>query len=171
MEKEEIKLVEDFRNVAEQYCALVDASDRTDRSTFLSRVYLVLPELIKSAANLPAVSYENDPEYVDFVIPPRVSVGMRDADWWQLYDALKKKLEPTDIYWVAFQCWKDGDTYKESLADDIADIYRDLKNGMTYQITKDVAFQSRLLFYSHWGDHAVRALKAIHGLMAEKEME
>ena len=169
MENDQIALVGDFKNIAERFCALVDSADQSDRTTFLFQLYLILPELIRAAVSLPAVSYESDPPENDFISHPRVR--MSDSEWTQLYGSLKRKLEPNDIYWIVPECWKSGESLMESLADDIADIHRDLKGGLNEQDTRDMIFEWRCSFYSHWGSHAIGALKAVHELVAEHEMD
>jgi hypothetical protein len=159
--------VDDFKRTAEQFCILVEALNHTDRNSFLFKVYLILPKLISGGASLPVVSYEEDPE--DDKIS-RPGTRLRDAEWRQLYESLKKKLKPNDIYWFVPECWKGIEALTNSLADDIADIYRDMKDGLNERDTRDMNFEWRLGFYSHWGNHATGALKAIHDLMAEREM-
>jgi len=66
-----------------------------------------------------------------------------------------------------FDPTKDSEAISGSLADDIADIYRDLKKGLelkeTYPRQPEAAiWQWRFGFYSHWGKHAMDALLAIH---------
>ena len=57
--------------------------------------------------------------------------------------------------------------FSSLLADDIADIYRDLKEGLVLSEThqappENIIWNWRVLFYSHWGKHAMDALLAIH---------
>ena len=54
-----------------------------------------------------------------------------------------------------------------TLADDLADIYRDLKEGLVLREEKlassaDIIFNWRILYYSHWGKHAIDALLVLH---------
>jgi hypothetical protein len=68
---------------------------------------------------------------------------------------------------------KDNEVIRGTLADDIADVYRDVKESLLLMdknaITSELAIWNwRLLFYSHWGDHAISALRTIHNLLDEK---
>jgi len=58
------------------------------------------------------------------------------------------------------------------LADDFADIYRDLKEGLNLNESheaspEDNIWHWRLGYYSHWGKHAIDAVRTIHFLLEE----
>lgn len=54
------------------------------------------------------------------------------------------------------------------LVDDLADIYRDLKIELekiklgTSDAIEDALWQMKFSFNSHWGDHCINALRALH---------
>jgi hypothetical protein len=92
---------------------------------------------------------------------------MTDEQWRQLYDLLKEKLGDWDLYWQVFNPTTDKEADCGTLADDIADIYRDLKEGLVLNEKRlarpeDVIWEWRLLYYSHWGKHAIDAMLTIH---------
>lgn len=69
-----------------------------------------------------------------------------------------------------FDPTKDREAIYGSLADDIADIYRDLKEGLVLHHSglaspNDILWDWRLGFYSHWGKHSMDALRTIHFLL------
>ena len=77
----------------------------------------------------------------------------------------KRLLEDWDLYWQVFDPTKDSEAIYGSLADDIADIYRDLKEGLDdihLARAEDIIWEWRLGFSSHWGKHAIDALRTIH---------
>ena len=81
--------------------------------------------------------------------------------------ALRNQLESYDAYQMVFNPLEDDESIQGSLADDLADVYRDLKDGLIQleadpASTDDVVWKWRFLFQSHWGHHAVAALNAIH---------
>jgi len=93
-------------------------------------------------------------------------------EWNQLYNALKEKLGDWDLYWQVFDPTKDNKAIYGTLADDIADIYRDLKNGINLTesdtvLPRDIISEWRFGFYSHWGRHAINALGTIHRLLED----
>jgi hypothetical protein len=169
MDQDQTKIVEEFKSIATRFCALVDASNVTDRNDFLTKLYLILPDLIKGAARLPEESYEGDLAEDAFVPEPHTKSPI--PEWKNLYEALKVKLAPKDIYWIVPDCWDNQESQGESLADDIADIYRDLKEGIGQKDPNDMVYTWRFNFYFHWGDHAVGALKAIHELIAKQRTD
>jgi len=89
-----------------------------------------------------------------------------DGDAWRkLYGSLKEKLGDADSYWMVFDAKKDNEAIRGSLADDIVDIYRDLQEGLVLKnkaCPQSAIWEWRPLFDSHWGYHAMDALKAIH---------
>jgi hypothetical protein len=155
----------EFSFVASQFCALVDSAPSLDRVEFLSRIYDVLPQLIHRGIVLPAVS----PSDVD----DRKEIKrtrMKQEEWGQLYESLKEKLGDWNLYWQVFDPTKDSEAIHGSLADDIADIYRDSKEGLGLQdpdlaLQRDVVWGWRFGYYSHWGRHAINALYTAHALL------
>ena len=60
-----------------------------------------------------------------------------------------------------------------SLADDLADIYRDLKAGLSLYEAEhpiDAAWEWRFRFQIHWGQHLVGAMRPIHEYLAEEDL-
>jgi hypothetical protein len=134
----------------------------------------MLPELIAEASRLPLVSFSDDEnEEQDASISKiRAETKTKQQEWRQLYDSLREKLGDWDLYWMVFDPRTDNEAIHSSLADDIADIYRDLKDGISLKEMNEVPvweiiFEWRFGFTSHWGQHAVNALRTIHFLLQE----
>jgi hypothetical protein len=166
-----------FGVVAQRYCTLVDAAANLDKDQFLLQVYRTLPDLIGEAAGLPDTDpwerNKEDDENNDF--PDKTPTArMSVKEWGLLYNFLKEKLGQDDLYWTVFDpASENNEVLRGTLADDIVDIYRDLKEPLLLMdrdaITPDLAiWKWRLLFCSHWGDHAISALRTIHNLLDEK---
>jgi hypothetical protein len=156
-----------FTAVARRFCNIVDSSADLDRASLLVHIYGVLPELIQEAINLPAVGSGDDE------VPGRDQTRLGQPEWSSLYQALKKRLANWDVYMDVFDPTKDTEAIHGSLADDIADIYRDLKEGLddpapTLATQHNIIWEWRLGYYSHWGQHAMGALRTIHWLMANE---
>jgi hypothetical protein len=164
-----------FGSVARTFCDVVDAAPLLDRSELLVQIYQTLPQLIGEGIRLPSVelSDNEDPEEETRKSQLRAKARLREEQWRQLYDALKEKLGDWDLYWQVFDPTKDQEAIYGSLADDIADIYRDLNEGLILNDVQlmppqDNVWEWRLGFYSHWGKHAIDALRVIHFLLQEK---
>lgn len=163
-----------FGPIAEQYCSLVDSQSALDKSEFLLQVYRMLPALIAEASRLPPVSFDDDEneEQEASIRQIRDETQMKQQEWGQLYDSLKEKLGDWNLYLMVFDPRTDNEAIHGSLADDIADIYRDLKDGIVLKEAKgvpasEIIFEWRFGFTSHWGQHAVNALRTIHFLLQE----
>jgi hypothetical protein len=60
------------------------------------------------------------------------------------------------------------------VADDLADIYRDIKNGLWLHENRhstEAIWEWKHSFNTHWGRHAVGALHALHCYMADEYIE
>ncbi len=163
-----------FGSVAQRFCSVVDSAPNLDRTELLVRVYRILPQLINEAIDLPNVELSDDEgqEEERRKSQARVQARLSQAQWAQLYAFLREKLGDWDLYWQVFDPTKDNEAIRGSLADDIADIYRDLKEGLVLSkaqqaLPEDNIWEWRLGFYSHWGKHAIDALRTIHFLLEE----
>jgi hypothetical protein len=98
---------------------------------------------------------------------PRANLEIGHKAWQDLYELLTEKLGDSNLNWDVFDPVAESEAIQASLADDIADVYRDLRNGLTLRkedgaVPAEVVWEWRLLFDSHWGDHAISALRTVH---------
>jgi hypothetical protein len=136
---------------------------------FLEDSELLLVDLYARALRLPNVEPSDDAEWL-----PRV-----EYDGWRgVYQDIQRVLGRYDVYREIYDpaamadpagSIEGGDEpVVSSLADDLADIWRDLKplvDGWpiaTAAQRQDLAWDARSTFASHWGQHLVDALRAIH---------
>jgi hypothetical protein len=170
-EDDNAKVAARFGAIARQYCVLVDAAAITEKTEFLLELYRILPELVLEAIRLPDIDgdEEDDPKNV----PPIVQrPEMSNEEWGLLYGLLKGKFGSATLYWTVFNPLKDEEAIPGSLADDVADVYRDLLIGVLlidrYAANSEAIWEWRFGFHSHWGDHAISALRTIHWLLEDK---
>lgn len=137
-----------FRTVAERFCGLIEGYDGKDWSGFERTLRKVLAALIHAAYALPEV----EPNEVD-------SPGVPHDEWQRLYDQLKHKLAVQE-YWMVFDPLESSDPEPvcADLADDLADIWRDLQVGLRTDEPGDAIWNWRFNFHAHWGSHATAAL-------------
>jgi hypothetical protein len=140
-----------------------------NRAELLMQVYQILPDLIGQANRLPDVSTSNSDDQIDKTTTPVSNAGVQEhiRQWGQLYELMKDKLGDWNLYHQVFDPTQDTEAVAGALADDIADIYADLRDGLVFielaQGDPDEAIWTwRLSFYSHWGKHAIDALLTIH---------
>ena len=162
-----------FSSIAERYCGLVDSASELTRTQLLVALYRFLPELLSEAIRLPDTDphdrvSKDDPN--ENLAPKFSHPRLSDSDWSKLFQSLRQKLGDADLYQEIFNPIEGKDSVTASLADDIADIYRDMRNGLSLATVEaaspaDVIWEWRFGFYSHWGDHAINALRTIHHIL------
>lgn len=142
--------------VAKEYCDLIEQRDRHNLDGFLRHCLILLSRLIHESATLGVVDNDED-------LPPDTTTH---EQWQELFNDLQKKLGNTDEYSTVFNAYEDKKAMRGSLADDLADIYREFKDGLVAiedGVSQErVIWQWRLMFWTHWGRHATSAIKAIH---------
>ncbi len=158
-----------FAVIANRFCTVVDSASSMERTDLLLQIYQILPKLIDEAISLPDVKLSDNGDPIEGNRPQAFQANVKQSvqEWGQLYNLLKEKLGDWDRYWQVFDPTEDDEAIFGTLADDIADIYRDLKEGLVLIESReappeDIIWSWRLLFYSHWGKHAIDALLAVH---------
>lgn len=129
-----------------------------------------LAQLYASAHQLPDIRLGDDaPE-----LPETLDVS--NAEWQSIAQQVQQTLGSLDTYWAYF--WHSAPTgvhdepMCHSLADDLTDIYRDIKPGLRAleaehedSIEMVVFSWKEPLFATHWGQHAVSAMQALHSIV------
>ena len=134
---------------------------------FLARVAASLSELYSVALALPLVELETS----GIGTEPRSHEA-----WTALYNSLGEKLGPLNLYWTVFDSTVHEESIVGTLADDISDIYFDLKKELQLvqrsgATDADAVWHVRFGFFQHWGQHLTSALKAIHDLMSRSHLD
>jgi hypothetical protein len=136
-----------FVRAAGCFCALVEEPlGARERAEFVWAVRTELAELLAAAFRLP------EPVPAEHAFPDSIAT----ADWNKMYGAVQLRI---------------GELGSEPgasalVADDLADIWRDLRTGLNAMATEsrweDVGWERRFGLQTHWGKHAVDALAALH---------
>jgi hypothetical protein len=141
--------VEAFAAAATRFIQFVEHSETLDSEAFVRNVQPLVVDVYSGAMSLDGGEPADDAE------PP---ASMSTEEWLTLFQRLQRQL-------AAFDAVVDG-----SLSDDIADIYRDLRDGLiTYDAgaTGEAVWKWRTEFESHWGQHAAHAIYALQVLRSE----
>jgi hypothetical protein len=161
-----------FASIAREFCGVIDSAPNLDKTELLLEVYKILPRLIVEAINLPDVELSDDESQEEETKKwqARSRMSLSSAQWDQLHESLKEKPGEVTLYWEVWDPTKHSEPIYGSLADDFADIYRDLKEGLNLSeahqaLPEDNIWEWRLGYYSHWGKHAIDALRTIHFLL------
>jgi hypothetical protein len=157
-----------FVNTAARFCMLLEHPVRErdlwlqDLLTTLSAIYAAAPHL--RDIPLPDAS-ENIPQ----------NFRLTNDEWTTLYTHLKLTLDKDALYNAHFSpttAARTDEPTQGDLADDLADIYRDLKPGLLAWHTGDDRYVQDILYQwvhygliHHWGRHAVNAMRALHELV------
>ena len=154
----------DFKAEAERFLALMDAAEPAPRDELFADLAASLSALYATAMTLP------DPSPITDMDGP-----MTHEEWGAVFARVQSLLGKDDSYWTVVPFGGDGaddpdERLVGSLADDLADIYRDLRDGFLLLAAgtpeDDVVWGWRHSFWSHWGEHAVNALRIIHRHLA-----
>jgi hypothetical protein len=157
-----------FRSAAERFCRLLE-SKPDDADQWVEEILAALARLYASGHTLPDFGVTDDapPIYQRF--------GVGDEEWRRVFSLVHEILGGQSGYWAYFDPSQPRDSGEQpvfgDLGDDLADIYRDVKPGLRAwgtgleQYLSDIVYEWKFpLFGSHWGVHAVSAMRALHPL-------
>jgi hypothetical protein len=153
----------EFPREAARYCSLIESADSFKREAFAAELAKALARLLSAASGLAAVAPTDS----------QPAVRLPQEEWTGRFAAIQRTLGEWDAYWTTLAPYGADaqDAVMLPLADDLADIWRDLKPGLLAlergAAPNSVTWEWRFDFYSHWGRHATEALRAIHARLAD----
>ena len=98
---------------------------------------------------------------------------MADLDArFELYTHLRMLLGDKDSYWMAFDVAQDGQSMSGSLADDLTDIYCELKHGLRLVDREPSKAMDDWCsgFRMHWGQHLMDAERHLYELKSQNQL-
>lgn len=145
---------------ATTFCRLIEAVDESD-SSWLHRFAGLLPRLHAAVDALRGRD-----------AGPFFLVNADLDTRFEIYSRLHNKLGINDSYWMEFDVALDGQSMTGSLADDLTDIYCDLKVGLNILDEEpDLALDNwRSSYKIHWGQHLVDASRHLYVLDTRKQL-
>ncbi len=171
-----------FARLANDFCDLVERRDTLGRGPFLAAVHMRLAPLYAAALALPAIEVvdetsqeqaADDAEGREVDVPACVVVDRKDRmsadEWMALYRAMGALIGEGNHYRQVFNPYAEPpeEPVTGRLADDVADIYQDLADGLVKWRRGEVdaaLWEWRYRFTMHWGEHVTSALRALHAL-------
>ncbi|HYK03638.1 MAG TPA: DUF5063 domain-containing protein [Thermoanaerobaculia bacterium] len=143
-----------FADVAREYCAWAEASPPARPEEDAATALRLLVALYAAALNLP--EGEASEEGV---------ASNSHEEWRRVYDRFTGL--PVGNYWEVFNLLESSgeEPVLGSLADDLADIHRDLQRGLVLFERGEAdaaAWEWSFHFRAHWGRHLTGALQALH---------
>jgi hypothetical protein len=160
--QEEQSRLDDFLTEARSLRQLIDDAETLGLDQFALQVFHCLPRVISAASLLPAVAPEGDGLYE----------GFSDDAFRAVSDRLVRLLGPHNAHASVFDPRVlDDQPVVGYLADDLADVYRELAE-VEMSIAdgthpRDALWQARFDFWMHWGRHATSALAVLYAELGE----
>src|SRR6266850_2386975 len=163
-----------FVEAARQYCELIETLP-IDLKAWVKSLHAALSELYSAALGLESIEAGESPD--KDLAPFEVS----HAEWRTLYHRLCTQLGHDAWYWMYFEPMKTQVEKAEpvggNLADDLADVYRDVVTGLRAWNANDDSLLDEIVFQwvkggfeIHWGAHAVDALGILHRVVIGRNL-
>lgn len=152
----------DLLEIARQYCALIESLDEAHRMP-LTQLNELLPRLHAAIAAVDSVQEDSRDD-------PGIDLDQR----FELFSRLHRLLGDLDAYWMEYDVTPYRQEMSGSLADDLTDIYCELRDGLDLVEDQDDARRTlgrwRDGFCKHWGQHVVDAERHLYALSARDRL-
>ena len=153
--------VVEFVAVANEYCKYAEHASEIKGDEMLRIMQRLLPLLYLKASLLPALESFFEDGNEKFIT---------ESDWFKVHDILTEKLgTANDFLDVSEEKSVELDVpVLSSLAENMADMYQDLKNFLllyqtgTVEVMNDAVWECRMNYENYWGQKLVNSLRAIH---------
>lgn len=149
--------------VANEYCHFIEKAHNYKTKDIIEYMQKMLPLMYLKGSLLPNVEVQ---------VPEANEKFVTEENWEIIFNELRNKFKPNDEYWsVDHSDFNFNEAEKASLADNLTDIYQDLKDFVllyskgTEAAKENAVRDCKLYFEIHWGYRVVQALKYIHNLL------
>ncbi|RLD46103.1 MAG: hypothetical protein DRI86_04065 [Bacteroidetes bacterium] len=165
LEKVKSSTVLELIRVAHEFCVFTERVEKTDIKDVLSFYQKVMPLMYVKGSLLPELS-EVDNSFAERFVS--------EEHWQSVFMNIKTKFGDDEYYWVVDQ---NRELMKSSLAEDIADIYQDMKDFVVLFQKNQLAAKENAVADAHrflaihWGPRLTSALKHIHTLIYALELK
>jgi hypothetical protein len=160
--------VVEFVAVANEFCKYAEHASELKEGEMLKILQRLLPFLYIKATFLPPFEPFFEDGNEKFVT---------EADWIRIHGAFKKQFGTADDYLEVFDERFDNSVTPvlSSLAENMADIYQDIKDFLllyqtgTREVMNDALWECKMNFENIWGQKLVNSLRAIHNFIYSGE--
>jgi hypothetical protein len=148
----------DMITVANEFCLFIEENERYEPVQILAYLERVVPLLYLKGSLLPEVEVSDDTANERFVT---------EEQWETFFNELKRKFGKMDDFF-SNETAGEQEIHTYSLADNVADLYQDLKDFLllyernTMAARENAIHSCKNLFESRWGYRAIRVMQAIH---------
>lgn len=153
--------------VANDFCSFLEKSEDFAKSGVLTYLQRVLPLIYIKSSLLPDVEIGDEDAIEHYVT---------ETEWEDMFNLLHAKFGEDDIYYYVDNHEKSHqDPMKASIAENITDLYQDLKDFLLlYQkplttFKENAVMECKRLFADRYGFRIVNAHAAIHYVMFKEE--
>ncbi|QQS40640.1 MAG: DUF5063 domain-containing protein [Acidobacteriota bacterium] len=146
--------VENFAKIARRYCEWAEA-ERGDPDDEMVVAREILAELHLAIIRLPNLGFDDDDDQDE--------VTWSADEWRKIRDSFRDL--PVQGHWDVFDPLVEEAPVFNTLGDDLADIYADLKDGLAHHDAGRIGsavWEWRFSFSTHWGRHLTSAQRAIY---------
>jgi hypothetical protein len=158
------KNVIELITVANEFCSFLERSEDMETADFMSRLQKLLPLLYLKASLLPEFELEPDDELEKFVT---------ELDYNLIQQKVLRHTGADDDYQEIFLS---GMQFSESaltasIAENVADIYQDMKDlimsfrTLDEEVMEQALSESQRNFSNLWGQKLVNCLRAVHNVI------
>jgi len=149
--------------VANEYCHFIEKAHQYKNQDILEYLQKIFSLLYLKGTLLPNVKVET----------PEANERFVTAENWEIiFNELRNKFKPQDEYWALdHNNTENQSPEKISLADNLTDIYQDLKDFVllyakgTQAAQENAVHDCKKFFENHWGYRLVKAQDYIHHLL------
>jgi len=148
--------------VANEYCLFVEKAEDQTQEQIVSFFLRIAPLLYLRGNLLPEIESDED-----FIADRYVA----EEQWEEIFKGLRSVFGSSDLYYALNET---NDTVQASLADNLADIYQDMKDFVmvfqknTHTARINAISQVRILFTERWGTLLLQAMLACHKLSLQE---
>ena len=153
--------------VANEYCFFLENAEGKTKKIILNFINSILPLIYLKGSLLPVVVVE---------YPEANEKYVTEEQWEIVFTMLRDKLGTDDEFWIIDPLYiNETEPLKASIAENLADIYQDMKDMIfLYQKNTTAARENALaeckqLFASHWGYKIANIQSRLHHLIYDKE--
>ena len=149
--------------VANEYCHFIEKAHQYKNQDILEYLQKIFPLLYLKGALLPSIEVQMPEANERFVTAENYEI---------LLNELHNKLDTQDSFWSIDHIEKTNiNPEKASLAEQLSDVYQDLKDFVllyakgTQAAQENAVHDCKLFFETHWGYRLVQAQKYVHHLV------
>lgn len=152
-----------FIQAAADYCLLIESCEQYTTDQFIHHARYQVARIYLAALSLPQVEATGE----------SLNRDISHEEYSQIGRSLVAKFDQYNLYWQILDPGElePDDPGCQTLSDDLADIWRDLKPGLLHCNTTTDSLRQAILwewyfnFHHHWSTHAVDALRIIDWLI------